>query len=756
MTGAWLEIAREWLARQVDRRPLLAAAIVVGAAVWAADGAWLAGGGLVAALAAALLWTGKSRMTIGFLALAVGVGGFHWSDVGGREMLRQRVGDGRPAEVVVRVAEVPRQAGGKWFAVVDDIDTRARYRLEARGVAPRRGSVVAARGVLKPIERPRNPGEFDRVRWLDRLGVALVLEAGPVPELREPAPRLATVGDGIRETFRDAVTAGLDPHSEEAVVIRAVVLGERPDDAELLEPFRLTGTLHVFAVSGLHVGMVGVLGWMALRFAGVPRRHAILPLMAMMLGYAWLTGLKPPALRASWMAAVILGAFLFRRRPNVANALGLAALGMLALDGDLLFKAGPQLSFGVVAVISLLYPVVSRLYAPIAREEPYLPRALYGPWREGWLHVRRRAAELLSVSTAAWLGSAPLTAFHFGIFTPLAVLASAALSLLVFPLLGLALLSAAISPLPHLGEWLNRANAKLAGLVLATARAGAAVPGGHAFVARDRPADDFVLVYDLGGDGAAVWHLDGHTGLIDGGGNWSFGYTLAPSLETMALVPRAVVATHPDGGHVGGLIQAWDRYPIDRALAPVLRALGPNYRDWVERGESVGTHPVRGRRGRRYPIADGVFLDVPHEPDPWNWHQRADDRVMPVRLHWHGWKILFMGDAGWATERAMLESGADFSADVIVAGRHGHDATLGDRFVEASGARAIVATHERFPAAQRIPESWRRHCEARGIAVFHQGESGAVAIFRDAGHLRLRGHLDGRTARLAPSSGNAR
>ena len=704
---------------------------------------------LILLVAGGAVWaSGRKSWFVGFGLLAACAGLIHGLDVSERRAAREALGDGVDATRTVRLVETPKTFGRAWAAQVVDMDHGDRMRLLARGAPRQRGSVVEVKGRLLPPEKPRNPGEFDTPGWLDRQGVFAVLKSTRGVSLVEaPAPRWA-LGDAIRAGFRQAVTEGLDPASPEASVILAVVLGEHPGDDVLIEPFRLTGTLHVFAVSGLHVGMVGLMAWGLFRLLGVPRRAAIVPIILLMFGYAWLTGMKPPAVRAAWMAAVLLGAFWFRRRPDMGNALGLAALCVLLFDGDLIFTVGVQLSFGVVLAIGLLTRPVSRWWAWMEKEEPYLPRSLYGPMRNGWLRTRRWTSGTLSVSTAAWMGSAPLTAWHFGILTPIAVPASALLGAMVFPLLGLALIGAVLAPIPGVTPWLNQRNAALAKLMLGTAEVGAKVPGGHLSIPRDRPAEEFLLIFDVEGDGAACWFDGEQSALIDGGGRWSFEQIVMPSMRRMALRPTSMVATHPDGGHVGGLIGAMDAFPIERGLAPVLRALGPTYRDWLQTADLRGVSLKRGRVGIRYALSEDTWLEVLDEPDPWNWHVVADERVMPVRLHWRGWKILFMSDAGWAIERKLLNAGRDVQADVIVAGRHGRDASLGSRFLKASGAQAVVASHADFPAEERIPSLWRESTEALGCRVFHQGECGAVVISIDGDQLSLNGWLGDESLRI--------
>src|SRR5690606_19628845 len=125
------------------------------------------------------------------------------------------------------------------------------------GPVPTEGDTIRAVGHLRPFPRPRNPGEFDVAGWLFRQGAWGVFEADGVTESLAPAPAWRRAGLVAREYFRREVTAGMDPHGREAMVVRAMALGEHPDDDVLVDVFRRSGTLHAFCVSGLHVGMVG-------------------------------------------------------------------------------------------------------------------------------------------------------------------------------------------------------------------------------------------------------------------------------------------------------------------------------------------------------------------------------------------------------------------------------------------------------------------------------------------------------------------
>ncbi len=740
-----------WLRRRVDRHPVLWVALLGAAAVLVADGAWLAGLPLAIGVVAGLLVERRWQLLAVALGVALVAGWSHGRGVAGQHQRAAAVGKGRPGEVSGRVVGRVRSASAGWSALVRVDASHGGGRVWFRGFGrpPAPGDRVSGGGRFQALPQRRNPGAFDVGRWLFRQGVFAVFRASGV-SIEEGGSAVA--GERVREWFRTAVTRGLDPRSREVAVIRAVVLGEHPNDDVLIDPFRRSGTLHVFAVSGLHVGMVGLLGWMLLGALGVPRRSSIPLLVALMFFYAWLTGMKPPAVRAATMATVVLAGFWLKRRPDVVNALGLALLWVVLSEPHRLFHAGVQLSFGVVFAIGWLAGPCSRPFGWISRAEPYLPRQLYRGWQSAWLGLRRKVVGVLSVSTAAWAGSAPLTAFYFGLFTPVSIPASALLSVPVFLMLGSAFLAAVLSPLPAVGERINRLNGGLARTTLALAEGAAQLPGGHLAVPRDRPAEDFLIVYDLGSDGAAVLHDGGSTTLVDGGSRRSFEGVLGPSLRRMALRPAAFVMTHPETGHAGGLVEALDAFPLRRGLVPVLEARSPVFRDLLVAADDRGVRLRRGRVGRPYPLSPGATLEVLHEPPPRNLAALADDRVMPVRLDWQGSRVLFLADSGWQLWRSLRESGVDVRAEVLVIGRHLHDREVDDGLLAAVQPRVIIATHDDFPASERLSPRWRRNCERRGIRVFHQGECGAVTMTHEEGELVLRGFVDGSECRVPPGA----
>jgi competence protein ComEC len=728
----------------VDRHPLFVAALAVVLCVLAAKagGAWgvLAVG--VTVFWAWLVCGWKSALAWGVCG-ALAVAGF-----------TRRTRDQATAERTLAGthasgvrAKVLKDARGDrhWVAPAVLLDgDRAGRKVwwQGRGEAPVAGAMVMADGDFLPLPVRRNPGEFDRAAWLRSQGISAVFLAGKL-DTKVSTGRWPLLGARIRSGFRDRVTAGLVEDSRDAQVIRAVVIGEPPPDAEaMIAAFRNSGTLHAFSVSGLHVAMVGSIGWFLLARLGVPRRWAVLALLPLIFGYSWITGNSAPAVRSAWMAAVFLGAFAFRRRPDLLNALGAVLLAAMLWDARLLFLPGVQLSYGVVAAIAVGTSWASRSFRWMEMPEMYLPESMLTPWRKRWLDWRRKVAQSLSVSLAAGVGSSPLTAFHFGLVTPVSVIAGLFLVPLVFMILATALIGVVISPLPPVSRLVNRLNGQIAAFSVFTAERFSAIPGGHWQVDREKRAG--LWVYDLDhGAGAAVFSGGpGKAVLIDCADPRGFKQRLLPSMRRLGFEPDAVVLTHPDGDHLGGGAPVWTLLPIDKVLLPVGRSRSPAFRAWADDSPKSGVRTYQAASLKSLPFPDGAALEIVHAPDADAHHALADERVALYRLHWHGWKILFTSDAGMKTEQKALESGCDLSADVIVAGCHRDDVSLGDDFLDAVRPRAIVATNAAFPPSEsRAPETLA-YWKSRGIQVIDQAVTGGVTLLPDeTGNLVIQGFL---------------
>jgi competence protein ComEC len=231
------------------------------------------------------------------------------------------------------------------------------------------------------------------------LGAALIHVAHPLA---------GDILEGWRAQLRASLYAYLS--SDEAGTMSAIVLGDRghiPKEINMV--FRHTGTGHILVIAGLHMAMMTAMIFFVLKLINIPRSWQMWGSLFLLFIFAILTGGSVPVMRAVFMVSVVLAAYAVEQESDSLNSLSLAALILLLIDAQNLFDTGFQLSFAAVAaIVTLCKPIEERL--------TFLPK---------WL------ACVFAVSTAAWIGITPLQLWHFGTFTPIALIAN----LFIVPLL---------------------------------------------------------------------------------------------------------------------------------------------------------------------------------------------------------------------------------------------------------------------------------------------------------------------------------
>src|SRR5204863_3959464 len=143
------------------------------------------------------------------------------------------------------------------------------------------------------------------------------------------------------------------------------------------------------------------------------------------------------AIRSSVMMTIIIGGWSLRRPSDLLNSLAAAALVILLWDPQQLFQASFQLSFFVVLSIALFMPPLEKLRDRFLATDPLLAPVVMTKLQQTWRSVLRVLTTSLVTSLAAWLGSLPLTAYYFHLFSPVTLLAN----LVIVPMSSLALMS---------------------------------------------------------------------------------------------------------------------------------------------------------------------------------------------------------------------------------------------------------------------------------------------------------------------------
>lgn len=160
---------------------------------------------------------------------------------------------------------------------------------------------------------------------------------------------------GLKDDFSRRVGLGIDADREVVTLNRAILLGERFRLSQRLKRvFAASGTMHVFAISGLHVMAIANVLIYFLAALLVPRRLAGVFVMPFLWGYVHLIGLPPSAVRATLMASVCFLAPVLWRRPNLLRAWALTFLAVHILHPRMIVDVGNILSFTVMLAIALV------------------------------------------------------------------------------------------------------------------------------------------------------------------------------------------------------------------------------------------------------------------------------------------------------------------------------------------------------------------------------------------------------------------
>jgi len=636
-----------------------------------------------------------------------------------------------------------------------------------RGALPQPGELWRLRARLRAPRGFANPGGVDYEGQLFRKGVGAT---GYVRTTKRDIGRNVRVASaGWRYPVlrtRGAIAAAIDkalPGSSMVGIVQGLSVGDTQRiGSQQWRVFANTGTTHLMAISGLHVAMVAALGallagWLARRLPLQGRRIGVqdvqsLAGLASAVLYSALAGMSVPTQRTLVMLLVYFGTRLLRRQVGLTQSLGLALIGVLAIDPFAPLSPGFWLSFGAVAAIFLAtggrvrVPQESPKYRLIMSDYMQMQAAvsvgllpfLIGAF--GSLSLISPLVNLLAIPffTLALVPTVLLGTLLLGVYEPLgaAVLHCAAWLLeTAWPSLEWASrLPLATWHLPQLPWW--AAVAMLVGCLVAiapgmwaTRSAGVMVCLPALLWQPNRPdAGEFELaVLDVGQGLAVAVLTQSHVLVYDTGPGFRSGRDTGEMVVLPYLHSRGVrridtlMITHGDSDHAGGMRSVLAGIPVNDLV------LGPSVR---MADDTSGPTAQTCRAGQQWSW-DGVGFQVLHpQLDTGAGDVGAGDNNSScvLRVSGNGGSALLLGDIERLAEEQLLASGDIGHAEVVVVPHHGSRTSSTDGLVRASAPRyAIVsAGHGNqwgFPK-QDVLARWR----AVGAQTLKTADSGAIEI----------------------------
>lgn len=592
---------------------------------------------------------------------------------------------------------------------------------------------------------PMNPGQFDPVSYGLRMGWIALLEAREVELVQQDwlgyRFHLLTAAEASRQWIISKLSLGLEDAGPDGAVILAMTLGTADAAGEEIEDaFRDSGTLHVFAVSGLHVMMLAAIASWSLRWMGT--RRSTLFLIFLVLAYAYITGWRPSAARAAFMTSIVLIAPLLHRQSQLTNSLGAAALLLLMFDSHQLFLPGFQLSFGVLLSISIMASWLMDKTESWHELDPFLPPVLATRSQRLGLWARGFVASLVSVSIAAWLGSLPLMMGHFQTITPIAILSN----LVLVPAAGICLMLSCASLCLAALQWsgavigVNLINASLAKLMVIAATWFGQLPGAHANLdlrfQSHPPAE--MRVFQISYGGAANYLRSGdQRWFLDTANERTWRYAIRPFLRHDGINHLdGLILSHADISHVGAvplilksqlaphihtsLLEPWPLDPPFASLKQLAKQIPPDSPIW-----------------KRHGVNDTIMMSRPDDllvaahvlyPESHDLYEKANDRGLVLLIQMGAFKILWLNDAGFITEKRLLERHAPVQCDILIRNQHNADFSGLAELILAAKPQAVITSNDSYEVEEKLPQRLREHCGKEHIRLFDLEITGSVGI----------------------------
>lgn len=658
------------------------------------------------------------------------------------------------------------------------------------------------------LRRPtnfNNPGGFDYRRYL---ASRKIWTTAFIDNPRKIIPVATRQGNAFwtwLETVRNRIRTFLDQHSTRSSgpILKALVLGERGTIPEAVkEDFAISGAAHIMAISGLHLGIIafflfrGLLGILRQSETVILRTNifklsALLTIPPVIL-YTLVAGARVTTVRAAIMIIVYLVSIVIDRPRNLFHTLALAALVITLIDPASLLEASFQLSFMAVLAILFLFPRFSRLF----RREEIVPSKQKRPIHR----LTSWGRDLLLVSLAAMIGTAPLIAYHFHRFSPMGLISN----FLVIPLLGfLAVPASLISALlslccTYLAIPFVRTAGWIVDLTVFMIQSLASLPGASFHVSTPTVLE-IVLFYvfiavilhigrsvfyrialavilclgavdvgywlarthfnqtltitsvDVGqGDCALVEFPGGKRALIDGGGFYDDSFDVGKNVVAPFLWKKKIqkidflVLTHPDPDHLNGLKFIARTFRVEELWDSGQKSNSPFFGELMTIVRQKQIHRISLFRGDDPRIINGVVVHPLHprredlQAHCWPNRSRANNLSLVLRLVFGSQAFLFTGDIEREAEAELIASGIDLESRVIKVPHHGSlTSSTASFLLKVRPEIAVISAGQRSMFRLPNPKVLKRY-EGLGCRIFRTDRHGAITLETDGETLRIK------------------
>jgi competence protein ComEC len=633
------------------------------------------------------------------------------------------------------------------------------------------GQSVEVAGVIRPPRGPLAAGMFDARSYDARQGVFYELRATSTNDfgvLNGGEARAAPISERFRRWAMKTLALGLPSEDEPLRLTWTLLLDWKPPlTAEVEEPFMRAGTYHIFAVDGLRIGLLAGICLGLLRLLQIRRAVCGAIVLPVVWFYAGLTGWPASAVRAAIMVSVVIAGWALRRPGDLINSLCAAAFIILLWEPEQLFQPGFQLSFLVVLCIALIVPPADEwIRGKLFRGDPMLPDTLQPRLPAALYTPARYLLEMFSLSLAAWLGSIPLAAYYFHLFTPVSVPANC----VVVPATALALVSGMGSLLtgawlPSLAALFNNASWALMKFILWFSRGAAHWPDSN-FNAAAPPITVCVFYYAVLMVFVTGWIFRSrhrraiYAGLFAAGLCLAVAWAVSKRTAHIHVLPLrgapVVFVDSPGEGNVlvncadaesaveivkpflcaqgvnrlaavflavgllpdfGGAKVILDNFPANRVFIGAAATRSAAYRSLAAELRPAALHDG-DRAGQWLVLHPGVADQF----------AQADNNALVLRRECNGRSILLLPALARDGQDALMRRHPELRADIVIAGLPQHDEPLCEPLLDMLRGSLIIIADAEFPANRRAAANLRQRLARRAEQVIYCHNNGALTL----------------------------
>ena len=549
-----------------------------------------------------------------------------------------------------------------------------------------------------------------------------------------------------------------------------MVLGERSGiSSQLKEIFKRTNTLHILAISGLHLGIIALIIVSVLRFFIVTKRKVFVVTIFFLIVYSWLVGFRPSITRTLIMVLVFLIGRVVYREGNGLNTLSLAAVVILLFDPLALFNMGFQLSFSIVLFLILFTPYIEQNL-----QKFFLKGYLYKP-KDKKYYFWVKCFKFLAGCIAAQLASLPLMSYYFNLFSPVSLLANMVVIVFLYPILLLGFLTLILGLISKtLLLWLTTVNfCFLKGMIITIkalslipfsffyvpAISGVAVIGYYILIGlflKERyrrlaaiglflggiflflapywkEKAPQVIFFDVGkGESTLISVNRGKHILIDCGSsskeevgrNVILPYLRAEGINCL----EAVIVSHFHDDHCNGLFTLIEDIRIKNVF--IVKKEEPFYLQeiLVKKMKEKGIKVVEvNSQDQGETLSSNLGIEVLSPPKELFYssstHLRENDNSMVCRLEIGACSFLFCGDVELKGMKYLSQKGEMLKSLVVKVPHHGGKSSFSKSFYELVKPEiAVICTNK------KISKEVRDFFKKSPIRMFKTGDTGAIMI----------------------------